>query len=179
VRACADKELALERAAQRLVGRALRRVWYVGAGTLAQAVHEVAVAVHLELDDGRRPRIATSRELATRHGHGIALAERRTLDRHAREVTTLAPWQTAPITCARVHWRPIEDVLRGSLRTGLAIGIDHLTRCDFPQALELAFTAGSVFVAAARLATPTSAEGMASSLLVVAGIEELVRLGLR
>jgi hypothetical protein len=172
-------ELALERAAQRLVGRTLRRVWYVGAGTLAQAVHEVAFAVHLELDDGRRVRIATSRELATRHGHGIALTEQRTLAGDAREVTALPPWHTAPITCARVHWRLIEDALRGSLRTGLAIGIDHLTRCDFPQALELAFAGGSVFVAAARLATPTTAEGMASSLLVVAGAGELVRLGLR
>jgi len=157
--------------AQRLVGRRIARVWYHDAPTL--------VAVHLELDDGRRVRIGTSRELATRHGFGVCLGEQQTLDPAAREVTGTPPWQPSAVAAARIHWRAIEDALRSSLRTGLAIGIDHLMRHDFPQALELAWPGTTVFVAAARLTSPTTAEGFAGSLLVIAGAAELARLQLR
>jgi hypothetical protein len=172
-------ELALERRAQRLVGRRIARIWYHGARTLAPAVHEVAVAVHLELDDGRRVRIGTSRELATRHGFGVCLGEQRTLDPAAREVTGMPPWEPGAVAAARIHWRAIEDALRSSLRTGLAIGIDHLTRYDFPQALELAWPGTALFVAAARLTSPAMADGLAGSLLVIAGACGLARLRLR
>jgi len=172
-------ELELERRAQRLVGRRVCRVWYDDARTLGAAVHEVAAAVHLELDDGRRPRIAWSRELATRHGFGVALGEQQTLPPTVREVTG-APWAIdSPVTAARIHWRAIEDALRAGLRVNLAIGADHLTRYDFPQSLELVCGDRSVFVAAARLIAPDSAEGFASSLLVVDGAGALARLGLR
>jgi hypothetical protein len=172
-------ELALERRAQRLAGRRVARVWYHDARALGPVVHEVAVAVHLELDDGRRVRIGTSRELATRHGSGVCLGEQHTLPPGVREVTGTPPWASDPITAARVHWRAIEDALRASLRTGLAIGIDHLTRHDFPQALELVWANSLLFVAAARLTSPTTAEGLASSLLVIAGTAALDGLQLR
>jgi len=163
-------ELELERRAQRLVGHRIVRVWYHEVRTL--------VAVHLELDDGRRVRIGTSRELATRHGFGVCLGEQQTLAPGARDVTGTAPWAAGAVAAARIHWRAIEDALRSSLRTGLAIGIDHLARQDFPQALELAWPGSVVFVAAARLTSPTTAEGFAGSLLVIAGTGELDRLQL-
>ena len=172
-------ELALERRAQRLAGRRIARVWYHDARALGPAVHEVAVAVHLELDDGRRVRIGTSRELATRHGFGVCLGDQQTLDPAAREVTGTPPWEAGAVAAARIHWRAIEDALRSSLRTGLAIGIDHLTRHDFPQALELAWAGSVLFVAAARLTSPTRAEGFAGSLLVIGGGSGLARLQLR
>jgi len=172
-------ELALERRVQRLAGRRIARVWYHDARALGPTVHEVAVAVHLELDDGRRVRIGTSRELATRHGFGVCLGARHTLPPGVREVTGTPPWQASAVAAARIHWRAIEDALRSSLRTGLAIGIDHLTRYDFPQALELAWPGTALYIAAARLTSPTTAEGLASSLLVIAGTGTLDGLQLR
>ncbi len=187
------EELALERRAQRLEGEVLSRVVYqqlrwspASAAWPSTRVHPVELAVYLETATGARFRVRWADELGLRHGYGVAVEPVRVLDPAAgtlHEASELAAWEGRigrRVVRARVHWQEIERALRGSVRTSIAIGIDHLARADFPQTLELELEGGAaVFVAAARLdESARRAVGFTNHLLVLFAREELAALGL-
>lgn len=189
----APDELALERRAARLEGEVLSRVVYQqlrwSSPSPAWATgnaHPVEVAVILETAAGVRFRVRWADELELRHGYGVAVDPIRVLDPAAgtlHEASGLPAWAGLigrRVAHARVHWREIEQALRGSVRTSLAIGLDHLARVDFPQTLELELEGGSaVFLAAARLDEGgRRAVGFTNHLLVLFARAELEALGL-
>jgi hypothetical protein len=189
----APGELALERRAQRLEGEVLSRVVYqqlrwsaASPAWAAAGPHPVEVAVFLETAAGARLRVRWADELGLRHGYGVAIDPVRVLDPAAgtlHEASELAAWTERigrRVLRARVHWQEIERALRGSVRTSLAIGLDHLSRVDFPQTLELELEGGAaVFLVAARLDESTRrAVGFTNHLLVIFAREELEALGL-
>jgi hypothetical protein len=149
-------EAELELRARSLEGATIERVLYQRAERWDDAnEHAVLHAVFLELG-ARRMEIGTDDAFGTHHGFGISVRERRVIDRAFGEVvdvtasTAWKPHVGKEITRTRVGWGDVRSSLRTSLAIGVGIHADWLRRADYPAALEIDTTAGSVTLMAAR-----------------------------
>ena len=175
-------ELELELRARQLVGETIEDVQYqqlpwTERTAIGEAPHGVE---HLRMASGRRFRIGWADELRLHHGHHVTLSELRVIDRDAGPLER-AEWPRRTIRGASIVWRDVCDALRGSFRTMVGIGGDHLRRLDYPQTLQLDLDGtdlAHVFVSAARLVADGSAVGFTNHLLVVFSHDELRRLQL-
>lgn len=152
-----NDETALELLARRLEGESLSRVVYLdpwpGIDRADPSdVDTVGLAVFLEISSGRILEVRWADELGLRHGFGVALREVALIDGDRGRLDDATDRWTAllgeRITTATVRWGFIHDDLRQTFRIGLAICADHLTRADYPSALELVFADGSRVVIA-------------------------------
>jgi len=143
-----DPETELELAARRLEGARLRRVVYLDpfdSSDRAMRVHpggeRVGLAIFLALAGGRIVEVRWSDDLGLRHGFGVALRDVILIDGDRGRLDDVTPsWADSigvPIARAAIRWRPIEDDLRSTFKIGVAIHADHLSRSDYPAALEL------------------------------------------
>jgi hypothetical protein len=184
------EELDLEKAARQLEGLSLARVFYQSVrwaspqGWAGPGPHPVSLAVYLEGSCGQRFRVYWADQLHLHHGHGIAIAPARVIDRDlgpVEEVTELPAWTGLVgrrIQSALIHWREVSEALRSSFRILVAVHGDSVRRPDYPQTLELGFDGGAqVFLSAAQL-SDGKAVGFANDLLVVFGRAQLEQIGL-
>ncbi len=162
-----DPETELELAARRLEGARLRRVVYLdpfdgggfasghpAVGSSAEAKSgtkvdrgshpdgdRVGLAMFLELATDRIVCVRWSDDFGLRHGFGVTLSDVALIDGDQGRLDDVTPrWIGAigrPITRASIRWRSIEEDLRGTFKIGIAIHADHLSRRDYPAALEL------------------------------------------
>jgi hypothetical protein len=144
-----DHETEMELIARRLEGETLARVHYVDAWPGVDRTSgdhgddTVGIAVCLALASGRVLEVRWADELGLRHGFGIGLRELRVPDGDRGRLEDVTPrWGAlvgTPITRATVQWGLVRNDLRSTFQIGLAICADHLTRADYPRALELTF----------------------------------------
>ena len=169
-------ELELEQAARRLEHRTLDRVFYQRARALADieagvAPHSIEHRVVLDVA-GTRVAIDYSNELATRHGFGIVLRDVKVIDPAYGPIEDVsgtprwAPLIGHEIASVRIVWDDIRDRIGTGFGILLAIHADHLTRQDFPSALELGIAGTRVLVAAARRTADGAIVPYANELLV-------------
>ena len=81
------EELELEKAARRIEGESLSRVYYQSAGGADSPAwagpgpHPVQLAVYLEMASGQIFRVYWADQFNLHHGHGIAIARTPVIDR--------------------------------------------------------------------------------------------------
>ena len=148
-------ESELELRARSLEGATIGRVVYQRAERVDDREHAVLHAVFLELGP-RRVEIGTDDAFGSHHGFGVALRDKRVVDRafgDVLDVTETPAWKPhvgQTITGARVAWGDVRSSLRGTLAIGVAIHADWLRRPDYPAAIEIVTPGGRVTFAAAR-----------------------------
>ncbi len=149
-------EAELELRARRLEGETLARVSYQRAERVDEREHAVLHAAFLELGSGARVAIGTDDAFGSHHGFGISIAHKSIVDRAFGEVTDVSdapawkPHIGLVIRRTRVLWGDVRESLRSSLSIGVSIHADWLRRADYPAALEIDTSAGSVTFMAAR-----------------------------
>jgi len=184
------EELDLEKDALSLAGETLAGVayqtvrWASSSAWTGPGPHPVSLAVHLELASGKRFRVHWADQLHLHHGHGIAIAPLRVVDRDLgplQDVSAQPAWADlvgAKIRSAIIHWRNVREALRSTFGVMVSIHGDWLRRRDYPQTLELGFESGAqVYLSAARLVEGKGV-GFSNDLLVVFGRAQLEGIGL-
>lgn len=184
------EELELEKAARRIEGESLSRVYYQSAGGADSPAwagpgpHPVQLAVYLEMASGQIFRVYWADQFNLHHGHGIAIARTPVIDRDlgpVEEATMLPAWKDSiglRIQSAMIQWRAVSEALRPSFIGLVAIHGDWVRRSDYPQALGLGFDGGRQFFIAAAHLLEGKAAGFANSLLVVFDRSQMESLGL-
>ena len=149
-----SNEIDLEKRARRIERATLSKVFYQH-GAFVTAPRQVrsrephdAESVYLQTDDQRLFRFFWTDEFHLRHGFGISITEKRTIDRDLGPIEDMTSWPSwrdlvgQRITTSFVHWRDIESALRMNFRIALCIHSDHLSRCDYPESIEIDFESG-------------------------------------
>jgi hypothetical protein len=184
------EELELEKAARRIEGESLSRVYYQSAGWADSPAwagpgpHAVPLAVYLEMVSRQIFRVNWADQFNLHHGHGIAIARTPVIDRDlgpVEEATMLPAWKDLiglRIQSAMIRWRAVSEALRSSFIGSVAVHGDWVRRSDYPQALVLGFERGRQFFIAAAHLSEGKAIGFANSLLVVFDRAQMERLGL-
>lgn len=140
----AIREVDLERRARGLEGQTLARVWYHQSSDHAYAGdgwHSVDTAVLLETESGQRFAIAWADEFGLHHGFGISIKPTPSLKRDdgfLQDVTADPAWRPfigCPLGASRIIWCNVIENMRAALVPFCGIG--HITRIDYPQALEI------------------------------------------
>ena len=148
-------EAELELRARSLEGAIIERVLYQRAERVDEKEHAVLHAVFLEFGE-RRIEIGTDDAFGSHHGFGVAVRERKVIDRAFGEIVDVTgapawtPHTGQAITRARIAWGDVRSSLRQSFAIGVAIHSDWLRRPDYPAAIEIDTAAGRVTFAAAR-----------------------------